>query len=301
MEKWFLNPVFLRLCIILAGLLLIHIFLRILKRSLSQYIKDPETRYRARKFITFLGYLVGILFILAVFGDRIGNLHVAIGIAGAGVAFALQEVITSVVGWMTISFGQFYKPGDRIQLAGIKGDVIDIGVFRTTMMECGEWVKADFYNGRIVRVANSFVFKEPVFNYSADFPFIWDEIIVPVKFESDRALTREILARIVNEVVGEYVVYAKGAWPEIVKKYKIEDARIEPAIIMVATDNWMEFTVRYVVDYRERTTTKDRMFTRILEEFEETEGRVAIASTSTDIQLVKAPVFDVKVEKRSTR
>jgi len=297
MEKWFLNPVFFKLGIILAGLLLIHIILRILKRSLSQYIKESETRYRARKFISFLGYAAGILLILVVFGDRMGNLHVAIGIAGAGVAFALQEVITSIAGWMTVSFGQFFKPGDRVQLGGIKGDVIDIGVFRTTMMECGEWVKGDQYNGRIVRVANSFVFKEPVFNYSADFPFLWDEIIVPVKFESDREMTREILTRVVNEVVGEYVVYAKGAWPEIVKKYKIEDARIEPTIIMVATDNWMEFTVRYVVDYRERTATKDKMFNRILEEFEKSKGLVAIASTTADISLVKAPVFDVNLEK----
>ncbi len=296
MEKWLLNPVFFKLGIIIVGLLVIHLLLRILKRSLSQYIREPEMRYRTRKLISFMGYAVGILFILAVFGDRMGNLHVAIGIAGAGVAFALQEVLASIVGWMTVSLGQFFKPGDRVQFGGIKGDVIDIGVFRTTMMECGEWVKEDQYNGRIVGVANSFVFKEPVFNYSADFPFLWDEITIPVKFESDREQAREILNRIANEVVGEYVNYAKGAWPEIVKKYKIEDARIEPTILMIATDNWMEFTVRYVVDYRERSVTKDKMFSRILEEFENSEGRVAIASTSTDIQLTKAPVFDVKVE-----
>jgi len=146
MEKWFLNPVFHRLIVILVGLLLIHILLRLIKRSLSQYIKQPETRYRTRKFISFLGYAIGILFILVVFGDRIGNLHVAIGIAGAGVAFALQEVLSSMVGWITVSFGQFFKPGDRVQFGRIKGDVIDIGMFCTTMMECGEWVKEDQYN-----------------------------------------------------------------------------------------------------------------------------------------------------------
>jgi len=73
----------------------------------------------------------------------------------------------------------------RIQLEGIRGDVIDIGILRTTLMECGDWVKGDNYNGRIVRIANSFVFKEPVFNYSGDFPFLWDKIMIPIKYGSD--------------------------------------------------------------------------------------------------------------------
>jgi len=297
MEEWLYNPITVKLGIILAGILFIHILLRVLKRSIPQYIKDSDTRYRARKFASFLAYIVGGMFAVAVLGDHIGNLHVAVGIGGAGITFALQEVITSAAGWLTVSFGESFRPGDRIQLGGIRGDVIDIGVFRTTMMECGEWVKPDLYNGRIVRVANSFVFKEPVFNYSADFPFLWDEVTVPVKFESDRELTKELLMRVVNEIVGEYIDYAKGAWPEIVRKYKIEDAKIEPMITMIATDNWMEFTVRYVVDYREITTTKDRIFTRVLEELDKTDGRVALASTSTDIHLVSTPELSVTHKK----
>jgi small-conductance mechanosensitive channel len=67
---------------------------------------------------------------------------------------------------------RFYNTGDRVQLGGIKGDVMDIGVLRTTIMETGQWVDGDLYNGRIVLIANSYVFKEPVFNYSGDFPFM---------------------------------------------------------------------------------------------------------------------------------
>ena len=208
-EQWISNPLFIKLAIIVICIIAIHILLRILNRTISQYIKTSETRYRTRKFLTFSGYVAAVLIILIVFGDRVGNLHVAIGIAGAGVTFALQEVITSIAGWFTVAFGQSFSPGDRIQLGGIKGDVIDIGVFRTTLMECGEWVKADLYNGRIVRVANSFVFKDPVYNYSADFPFLWDEITLPVKYGSDRSLTRELFFKVVGEVVGEYAVYAK--------------------------------------------------------------------------------------------
>lgn len=96
----------------------------------------------------------------------------AIGVASASIAFALQEVIGSIAGWIAISFGNFYAPGERVQLGGIRGDVIDIGILRTTLMELGEWVASDLYTGRVVRIANSFVFKQPVFNYSGDFPFL---------------------------------------------------------------------------------------------------------------------------------
>jgi small-conductance mechanosensitive channel len=109
-----------------------------------------------------------------IYGGRLGGLTVTLGVAGAGIAFALQEVIASFAGWFAIALSGFFRTGDRVQLGGIRGDVIDIGVLRTTLMELGEWVSGDLYSGRVVRIANSFVFKEPVFNYSADFPFLWD-------------------------------------------------------------------------------------------------------------------------------
>jgi small-conductance mechanosensitive channel len=297
--RWLFDPTVGKIILAIVGILVISVLIRFLQRSSSRWIKDSDTRYRARKFLTFIGYLLGLLFLVALFSDKLGGIHVALGIAGAGVAFALQEVITSIAGFVAVSFGHFYKTGDRIQLAGIRGDVIDIGVLRTTLMECGEWVNGDLYNGRIVRVANSFVFKEPVFNYSADFPFLWDEINLPVKYGSDQRLVREILQRILVEIVGDYAAWAQETWKEMVKKYRIEDERVEPMITMTANDNWMEFTLRYVVDYKKRRSTKDKIFTRIIEEFEKTEGMVVIASTTTDITLVKTPQLDVRIGDKS--
>jgi small-conductance mechanosensitive channel len=71
---------------------------------------------------------------------------------------------------------------------------------------------ADLYNGRIVRVANSLIFKEPVFNYSSDFPCVWYEIVLPVKYGSDMHVARDVLQRLVNGAVGEYAIYAQKAW-----------------------------------------------------------------------------------------
>ena len=292
LKQWLFNPIVGRLVAALVGVLIVGAVVRLVQRSLSRYLKDADSRYKARKFVLFLGYVAAILVIGAVFSDKLGGLNIALGVAGAGIAFALQEVIASLAGWVAISFSNFYRTGDRVQLGGTKGDVIDIGMLRTTIMEVGEWVKGDLYNGRVVRVANSFVFKEPVYNYSGEFPFLWDEITIPVKYGSDYRKARELLEIIVRELVGEYAEHAKLAWKELVKKYLIEDAKVEPTVTMTADENWMTFTIRYVMDYKLRRTTKDRLFTRIIEEFEKTEGRVAIASTSSEITLVRPTVKD---------
>lgn len=117
-------------------------------------IQDGDLRYRLRKTINIFGYVAIGLLIITVFNSNLGQLTVIFGVTGAGIAFVLQEVIASFAGWAAVSFGQFYKPGDRLQLVGITGDVIDISPLRTTVMEIGGWVKANLYNGRIVRIAN---------------------------------------------------------------------------------------------------------------------------------------------------
>lgn len=291
--QWLLDPTVGKIVIVLVGLTILVAVVRLGQRSLGRYVRDPDVRYRARKGLTFLGYLAAFLFLTVVFRNQLGGLTVAFGVAGAGIAFALQEVITSVAGWVAIAFGGFYRTGDRVQLGGIRGDVIDIGLLRTTLMECGEWVEADLYTGRIVRIANSFVFKEPVFNYSADFPFIWDELKLPVKYGTDHRLAREILLRVAREIVGQYSDEAGIAWRDVARRYVIEEASIQPAVTMTANDNWIELTLRYIVDYRGRRATKDRLFARLLDEIDATAGRVGIASTT--FRLVDLPVFDVRM------
>lgn len=290
-ESWLFDPTVSKLISTATAILLLIALVRILRGLLNHYVQEPGNLYRAKKMVTFLGYFTGIVIISLVFSDRLGTMAVAFGVAGAGIAFALQEVIASLAGWVAISFGNFYNTGDRVQLGGIKGDVIDIGMLRTTMMEIGDWVKSDLYNGRIVKIANSFVFKEPVFNYSGDFPFLWDEITVPVKYGSDFRLARSIFDGVLVSITGEYTQQAKESWSTLVQQYRVDPTEMDPRVFLVANDNWMEYTLRYVVDYKKRRLTKDLLFTRILEEIDRAEGRVALASST--LHLVEAP--DIKV------
>ena len=224
------HPLMKKLLILVLGLIFLGMIIRYSQAMFGKYIRETSARYRARKFILFVGYISGFLFIIGIFSDRLAGFHMAIGMAGAGIAFSLQEIIASVAGWFAISFGGYYKTGDRVQLGGIKGDVIDIGILRTTIMEIGEWLSGDAYNGRVVRVA--FVFKETVFNYPGDFPFLWDEITILVKFGGHIIKARNIFKKVADDVIGEYTKYARETWNEMVRKYLIENADVEPMIFL---------------------------------------------------------------------
>ncbi|MEZ5344628.1 MAG: mechanosensitive ion channel family protein [Pyrinomonadaceae bacterium] len=292
------DPTVSRLIVAILGLFVVILVAKLVKGSITRYVKTVDTRYKLRKFVSFLSYIVIVLLLTIVFSDRLGNLTVAMGVAGAGVAFALQEVIASFAGWFAIIFAGFYKTGDRVQLGGIKGDVIDVSFLRTTLMEVGEWVSADLYSGRVVRVANSFVFKEPVFNYSGEFPFLWDEITVPIKYGSDHNLARRILEDVSRKAVTGYSKDAHRAWIEFSKQFLLENATVEPIVTLALNDNWMEFTLRYVVDFKARRRTKDTLFNQILDEFEKTDGKVGIASTT--MHIVETPPLSVRISGESS-
>lgn len=289
------NPYLGKITTIIIGIIIINLLIGLLQRQAASRIKEKEMRYSVRRALTFFGYFSIVVLIIGTFSNQLQNITVALGVASAGIAFALQEVIVSIAGWIALSFGQFYRIGDRVQLGGIKGDVIDISVLRTTIMEMGEWVKADQYNGRIVRIANSYVFKEPVYNYSGDFPFVWDELTVPVKYGSDHHLARTLILNAANQVVGTFSREAEKAWREVTLKYAVENAVVEPTIFLIANDNWMEFSLRYVVDCKKRRGTKDEIFSHILDGVNQSNGKVSMASAT--FELVEAPTIDIRLHQ----
>ena len=288
---WLNDPLAAKALLLVLGLVTIQIAAGFLHRFSLRYVAQVAAARRLRALITGLGYLLSLVLIAGVFRDRLGGLTLAFGVAGAGVAFALQEVIASVAGWFAIVFGNIYSAGDRVEMATIRGDIIGIGLFRTTLMEIGQWMSADTYTGRIVRITNGIVLKEPVYNYSSNFPFVWDELKIPIRYGSDAEEARQLLALACDEVVGEYARGASVTWLQMLKAFTLEHTSVEPTVTLALNDNWIELTLRYVVDYRLRVKSKDAIFTRILDGVNATCGRVAFASST--VHLVQAPPLEV--------
>ncbi len=260
------------------GILCIHAVFHMLEQTLPRRFGRADARYKVRKFIVFSGYLLILFFLAILFEDRLGRLSFAVGVAGAGVAVALQDVLASIAGAFSIGFSKLYKVGDRVQIGETRGDVIDIGLLRTTLLETGNWVSRDLYNGRIVRIPNSTVLKGSVFNYSQGFQFIWDEIKVLLTTTSDCQLAREMLLRVAKEAIGEYLVEAQASWKTISDNYRSANPRLDPTVALVVNRGSLEFTVSYVVDYTKRVAMQDQLFTRIVEEIVNSEGRIQWAS-----------------------
>ncbi|MFH2133717.1 MAG: mechanosensitive ion channel family protein [Pseudomonadota bacterium] len=276
-------PMFTKLAELGLSLFFIFLLVRFAKLIATNNIDNKDLRYKTRKAFGLAGYVLSLIIAIVIFSNQLANLPVLIGLLGVGLGFALREMIQSLIGWAVITFGNLYKPGDRIRFGGIMGDVMDIGPLSTTLMECGDWVKSDLYNGRVVYLPNNIVLREQVQNYSVDFPFLWDEIVVPVRTDSDHRLARSILLDVTKHEQASTMSDAQQYWSNFMLHHRAEDARLDVVVTMSFDANWIEFTVRYLVDYSRRRTTKDKLFTAILDEFEKTEGRVKIAAPSVQV------------------
>lgn len=256
-----------------------------IKKRVHTSVPDIKTRATIRKLINIVTFVLLTIAFVLIFLKKMSGLSVAIGVMGAGITFALQEVITSIAGWFAINFGSFFRVGDRVMLGGIKGDVVDVGMLRTTVMELGEWVKGEQYNGRVVRIANSFVFKDPVFNYSVYFPFLWDEIDIPIKYGSDLKAARNLIKNIADETLDDYETKASQEWRVLVEKFDIENAIIDNQVFMTADSNAVTFSLRYVCDYKSRRKTKDILFEKIVQQIADHKD-IEIAGASMEITTI---------------
>lgn len=289
------HPVLTNMLKYLVWIILIFSIITWIRRVLKRRLPDNSLRYKSQKGIEIIGYFFAILITITYFTGNIKDFGLAIGLLTAGITITLQELILSIAGSFYIFFVQVYKPGDRIEINGIKGDVIDIDSVYTTMMEIGQWVSSDNYSGRIVKLSNAFVFKGPVYNYSQDFPFVWDEFNLPIRYGSDIELAKSILISVAQENLSEYVKESISKWKGVVDKYYIEDAQVDPTLAISMTDNWIQFNLRYIVDYKKRRFTKHLLNEEIGKRILQTKGKVVLASATFEI--VKIPTVDFREEK----
>ena len=280
---------------LLIWILIIIVGIRILRKIARNRIENVSFRYKTQKGIEVFGYvLIAILFLVFFTAGNIKDYSLVIGLFTAGITFTLQELILSIAGSFYIFAVRVYTPGDRIEINGIKGDVIDIDSIYTTIMEMGEWVSSDNYSGRIVKISNAFVFKGPIKNYSMDFPFVWDELNILVTYGSDVELAKKIVLDSSVALLADYAESSKARWAEMVERYYIENATLEPTIALKLTDNWIEVNVRYITDFKLRRSTKHKLFEIIQKEALQTEGKVVLASAT--LQLLKIPEVDVRIK-----
>jgi small-conductance mechanosensitive channel len=278
-------PLAVKLISAVVGIVVIHNAFRFLEHRLLPHFGYGGERYRVRKLIGLAAYLFVFAYVTILFEDRIRQFGFAMGLFGAGVVVALQDMIASIAGWFVISFNNLYKVGDRIQIDQTRGDVVDISALRTTIMETGNWVSGDLFNGRIARIPNSLILRSTVFNYTQGFRFVWDQITIKLDSDSDHVQARTMLLQVATETVSDYLVEARNSWNKIAQDYRIEDPLLTPTVALTAAGGSLEYSLNYIVDYTKRTIVKDQLYTKIVEAVASSDGRLKWASSATTLKL----------------
>lgn len=243
---------------------------------------SAKTRYVIRKSISVLSLAAAALVVFSIWVTDPAALFVAYGLVGAGVAIALQDVFKNFVGGITLFITGTYHVGDRVEIGGTAGDVIDIGLMYTRLLEIQGWVTGDQATGRIVTVPNGAILGSQVTNFTADNSFIWEEIVVPITYDSDWRSARETITDIAREETADVAESASEEIEQIRRKYFLSSRQTEPRTYLELTDNWINVHVRYVTDVRDRRRTTAEVHRRILEAVSEADD-VTIASETVDI------------------
>ena len=295
-----------KLLLSLAFIAAVVIISRVLRWLVGIAMRSTETnsvrtRFWTRQAISLISAVILILGLLSIWFSDPTRLATALGLVSAGLAFALQQPVTSIAGYFVILRGETFNVGDRISMGGVRGDVLQLGFIQTTIMEMGQppsvqdsdpamWVKSRQFTGRVVTVSNSKVFTDPVYNYTRDFPFIWEEMVIPITYKADRARVEAILLEAARRWGDDPAQVAAEFKTQMERRFGVERIDLEPKVFFRITDNWLELTVRFIVTTHRIRATKDAMSRYIVEELDKAD--IGIASATYDI--VGFPAINVR-------
>ncbi len=256
---------------LLLSVLIVVILLflrRILISLIAKNVKDPKTVYHSKRIIGYGHAFLLLILLGSVWIKGFGSIGTYLGIASAGIAIALHETIANIAGWFFILWRKPFVIGDRIQIGEAKGDVIDLRLFQFSIVEIGNWVEAEQSTGRIIHIPNSQVMKERTANYHGGFNYIWNEIQILVTFESNWRKTREILEKIAKEKIESSARQAEIQLRQAAERYMIHFSKLTPAVYMSARDSGVLFSIRYMVNPRQKRGSEQGLWEVILDEFE---------------------------------
>lgn len=280
--------------VIIAGRYALGALVGLIGRGSGKH--GQRVRFWTRQGISLTSAVLILLGLVSIWFEDPTRLATAAGLFSAGLAFALQRVIAAVAGYFVILRGNTFTVGDRITMGGVRGDVLALGFIQTTIMEMGQiagadaamWVKSRQFTGRIVTVSNAKVFDEPVYNYTRDFPYIWDEIHVPLPYGADRHRVEAILLEAARRHAVDPAQVSAEAAAHLERRYNLPLPAFTPKVYFRLTENWLDTTLRFIFTTHGVRDVKDAMSREILDSFEE--AGISVAAVRREIVRARPPL-----------
>ena len=251
------------------GVLVVTIIVRLLVlRTVRRRVADTEIWYRTQKGTSYAGTFI-VLLVTSLVWLRVSNVGAWIGVASAGIAIALSDVLRNFVGLGYILIRRPFKIGDRIEVDGQAGDVVDVRAQRFSILEIKGWVDADQSTGRLIQIPNGLLFSKPLANYTEGFPYIWHEIPMLVTFESDwkraEALMNEALAEHAPSMASDE---ARKAIRAAATEYRIRYTHLTPTTYVTVKDSGVMITGRAIIPVRSRRHVDTTIWRSLLDKLD---------------------------------
>ena len=256
------------LIVVLFFLLARFAVMRIIQRNVT----DVRQRYSWSRGVTSTIAILIVIFLGVIWFAGLERIATFAGILGAGLAVALHDTIANIAGFLFIILRRPFEVGDRIEIDGVAGDVIDIRVFQFSLLEIGNWVDADQSTGRILQVPNGKVLRSVTASFNKGFEYIWHEIPVLITFESDWKEAKGILQDIVDD---DSFVVAEDLERQVrraASQYLIYSGKVTPIVYTTVRDSGVLLTVRYMTKPKTRRGTEQQLWEQILQRFSENDN-----------------------------
>jgi small-conductance mechanosensitive channel len=256
-----------RLLFTVAVVLLVWLLQRLVLSVVRRRTDDVRVHYRWKKSCQYSGAATVLFLLGLIWFEGFRSLATYFGLLSAGLAIALKELVANLVGWVFILWRRPFEVGDRIQIGGVAGDIIDLRIFQFTVLEIGNWVEADQSTGRIIHVNNGSVFSDHLANFTKGFQYIWNEVPVLVTFESDWRSAKALLAEIASKHAQHLSEAAQERLRMASRKFMIFYSKLTPTVYTSVRDCGVLLTIRYLCDPRQRRTSEEQIWEDILDAF----------------------------------
>ena len=290
-SKLALRHLMVRLAILCALLAAIFAAASLWRHFTFRYVQDTRRRYQFLQARRIVLAIVVTFVILFNFANQIGALATVMGFAAAGIAVALQNVILSVAGYFFV-IGKFgIKVGDRVQISGVTGDVVDIGLVKLSLMELGGNGNDRQPTGRVVVFSNAIVF-QPSGNFFKQIPgtnFVWNEVTLSLSPDCDYRLAEKRLLEAVDEVFARYRESIQRQYIEAEHQLSIAIDSPKPQSRLQLARDGLNISIRYPAETRSAVQTADEVARRLLDAIAREPGLKLLASATANIQPAPLP------------